>query len=406
MPLKLRFLYIFSFVSLVFFASVMDIYASEDKGFIRFIDNFYSTAKKRGISRKTYDRAFRGIRSPDDKTISHAEYQPEFRQQLWEYLATRVSRSAISKGREQARLWRTTLDDLEVRYGIPPTILLAIWSMETSYGEALKKTNFSIIHSLATLAYLDNRRSRFGKRQLLAALEMLEKGLVRFSDLQGSWAGAMGHTQFIPTSYLAYSRDGDGDGRSDIWRSVPDALASAANLLKTNGWRVGETWGYEVVVPASVRKLEGETMILEEWEGKGISRTRNRSFSGKSRKAVLHLPAGESGPSFLLLRNFYVLKTYNNADKYALAVGHLADRIAGRGAFAVALSSPAAELSEVDRVELQHELARHGYYDGEIDGKLGPLSRQAIAKAQKRLNLPSDGYASKKLLKTLKVRSP
>ena len=390
---------------IIFLSLCFGVANASDGGFLDFIDDFYLQAKARGITESTYKRAFKGIDTPDSEVIRKAGHQPEFRQELWQYLDSRIDEYAITEGRRHSIKWRKTLDSLERDYGVRREVLLAIWSMESSYGGALKHSTSSIIRSLATLAYLDKKRSKFARTQLLAALEILQSDVAGVSDLMGSWAGAMGHTQFIPTSYLAYSQDGDGDGDKDVWHSVPDALASAANLLKQNGWRAGQTWGYEVVVPESLYKREGETLTIQQWESSGIVRVKSRVFPDKSRNAILFFPSGTSGPAFLMLRNFYVIKSYNNADKYALAVGHLSDRLSGGGEFIRAIPRPFEKLNLLQRLELQRRLRRHGFYDGKIDGKIGPQTRDAITKAQKKLGLSPTGHASKNILKRLKSKS-
>jgi membrane-bound lytic murein transglycosylase B len=249
-------------------------------------------------------------------------------------------------------------------------VLLAIWSLETNYGDALKDDTVmrNVIRSLATLAYADSRRRKFARSQLIAALKILQRGDIDESHLTGSWAGAMGHTQFIPTSYQAYAVDMDGDGRRDIWNSVPDALASSANLLRRNGWQGGVKWGREV-------------------DASGDADMR---------------PDGRDGPAFALNRNFRVIKSYNNADRYALAVGLLADRIAGGPGLKRDWRRPFTPLSFAEKEELQRLLKAKGFYDGEIDGRTGPKSRDAIRAFQASAGLEENGYPSQEVLARLK----
>lgn len=378
--------------------------AHADAGFQKWVRGFYSVARKNGITRKTYNRAFNGVTAPDMEVIQLTRFQPEFKQQLWMYFDSRVNEDSIENGLAMERKWGNWLSRIERKYGVDRHILLAIWSMESSYGEALTKPKSlrNVIRSLSTLAYADRKRRRFARSQLIAALKMLQQGQVTPQNLTGSWAGAMGHTQFIPTSYRLYRQDIDGNGRADIWNSVPDALATAANLLKSNGWRTGQTWGYEVNVPRRAAKHAGKTKTVRQWANLGVRRVLGRKFTNGRLRAVLKFPAGRNGPAFLMLRNFYVLKKYNNADKYALAVGHLADRLAGSGEFANAVPRPHKKLNKDQRMELQRYLARLGLYDGEIDGKIGSGSRAAIRKVQDRLGMKPDGYESLKLLRRLK----
>ena len=217
----------------------------------------------------------------------------------------------------------------------------------------------------------------------------------------GSWAGAMGHTQFIPTSYLHYAVDMDGNGKRDIWNSVPDALATAANLLKRNGWQSGKTWGYEVTLPAG-RKFPSGSLTLAQWQALGVRRANGQPFPYPSDKATLKLPDGRGGPTFLATKNFFVIKRYNNADKYAFAVGLLADQIAGYGQLVQDWSRPFTKLSFEQRLELQKRLSQHGLYDGKFDGKIGGGSKAAIMAYQAKVGLTQDGYPSLEVLKWLR----
>lgn len=379
--------------------------ALADAGFQRWIGEFRGVAAKNGVSGRTYDAVFSGVRSPDPEVIRKANYQPEFKSKVWDYLDNRITDTAVENGQAMLVKYKPWLDRIERQYGVSRHILMAIWSMETSYGAALEREGalMSVARSLATLAYKDKRRRKFARSQLIAAMKIVQNGDVSARGLQGSWAGAMGHTQFIPTSYQTWAVDIDGDGKRNIWESVPDALASAANLLKKNGWRTGQTWGYEVRVPGNVLASDnGKTRTLAQWSARGVKRVAGRQFPQPGNKAVLKNLAGPNGPSFLMMRNFYVLKSYNNADKYALAVGHLADRIAGYKPFVVDWPRGYIPLDEEERKELQAHLLKLGYYDGEIDGKIGNGSRSAIKSFQARNGIEQDGYASKRLLARLR----
>ncbi len=377
--------------------------ASADAGFQKWVRDFRGTAASSGISGATYDRAFRGVTAPDPEVLEKARYQPEFVAPVWDYFDNRINEHTISVGRQMARQWKPWLDRIESAYGVDRHILLAIWSMESNYGEILKndKVMRSVVRSLATLAYADKRRSKFGREQLIAAMKILQSGDIDESHLTGSWAGAMGHTQFIPTSYLAYAVDADGNGKRDIWNSVPDALATAANLLRKNGWQSGQSWGYEVTLPAG-RKFPGGSMSLSKWESIGVTRARGKPYPVPGMNAELKVLDGREGPAFLMTKNFFVLKRYNNADKYALAVGLLADEIAGYGGLVRDWNRPFTRLSFAETQELQKHLSAHGYYDGKIDGKIGSGSRAAIQAIQGRLGMATDGHPSKELLTRLR----
>lgn len=377
--------------------------ALADPGFDRWVASFRTTALDSGISGATYDRAFRNVREPDPEVIEKAHAQPEFTSPMWDYFDNRVQEQSIGTGKEMASRWRSWLDRIEARFGVDRYILLAIWSMETNYGETLKndKAMRNVVRSLATLAYADPPRAKFARTQLIAALKILQHHDIDPDHFMGSWAGAMGYTQFIPTSYQSYAVDMDGDGRRDIWNSVPDALATAANLLHRNGWQLGKTWGYEVVLPED-RKFPSGALSLDKWASLGLKRANGKDFPRGSDKAILKAPDGRSGPAFLMLKNFYVIKRYNNADKYALAVGLLADEIAGYGGLVRDWNRPFVKLTFEEREELQQRLSSYGYYDGKIDGRIGAASRAAITAYQARAGLTQDGHPSKEVLTSLR----
>lgn len=379
--------------------------AFADAGFRQWIAEFRTTATGHGVSGRIYDRAFKGISDPDPIVLEKARYQPEFTAPAWDYFDNRVHDQSIATGREMARKWKPWLDRIEQRFGVDRHILLAIWSMESNYGEILKRDDVmrSVVRSLATLGYADKRRAKFARTQLIAALKILQSGDIDESHLSGSWAGAMGHTQFIPTSYQAYAVDADGNGKRDIWNSVPDALATAANLLHKNGWHSGKTWGYEVKLPAG-RKFPNGSMSLAKWQTLGVTRANGKAFKNGSESATLKVPDGRSGPAFLMINNFSVIKRYNNADKYAIAVGLLADEIAGYGGLVQDWSRPFTKLTFEERQELQQRLSSHGYYDGKFDGKIGEGSRAAILAYQAKAGLTQDGHPSMEVLKWLRKK--
>jgi membrane-bound lytic murein transglycosylase B len=380
--------------------------AQSQAGFDRWVANFWPSAQAAGISRSTYERGFSGVRL-DPEVLEKARDQPEFVRPLWDYIDSAVSQKRIENGKAKLRQYRPLLDALERTYGVDRHILVAIWGMESSYGEVLNNPKIvkSVVQSLATLAYADRRRARFGRQQLLAALKILQRGDISPSGLTGSWAGAMGHTQFIPTTYNAYAVDFDGDKRRNIWTSPADALASAAHYLKKSGWVGGKTWGYEVVMPRrfDYRLADGDkTLTLAQWQKLDIRRAGGKNFPRPNDRAELLLPSGAKGPAFLLLRNHFVIKRYNNATSYALAIGHLADRLRGGGAFAQAWPRSERPLSKTELRELQAQLARVGHYKGRIDGKIGPMSRAAIRAFQVHAGLAADGYAGAMLLNRLR----
>ena len=379
--------------------------AAADAKFQSWIADFRSTALSSGVSASTFNRAFAGVTEIDPEVLEKARFQPEFTAPVWDYLDNRVNEQSIATGREMAHKYSRWLGAIEKSFGVDRNILLAIWSMETNFGEIMKRDDVmrDAVRSLATLAYADPRRAKFARTQLIAAMKILQKGEIDRSHLTGSWAGALGHTQFIPTSYLAYAVDMDGNGKRDIWSSVPDALATAANLLAKNGWQTGRTWGYEVVLPAG-RKFPSGSRTISEWQKLGVVRANGKAFPGGGEKATLKVPDGRGGPAFLMTRNFFVLKAYNNADKYALGVGLLADQIGGSTGLRQDWNRPFTPITMKERQELQNHLRELGYYDGKVDGKIGDGSRNAIQAFQKQMGLDPDGHPSKEVLTVIRKK--
>ena len=369
--------------------------------FSGWVRSFRAVALDSGISGATYDRAFANVTEPDPVVLEKARFQPEFKDSNWNYFDNRVNDGSILEGRENATKYASTLDAVEKRFGVSSEILLAIWSMETNYGRIMENMEVMrpVVRSLATLAYADKKRAKYARSQLIAALKILQSGDITMDHLMGSWAGAMGHTQFIPTSFLAYRADMDGNGHADIWASIPDALATAANLLKKNGWVSGQTWGYEVSLPQG--KLPNGKMSLGKWSALGVTRANGKAFPRAGDMAELKVPDGRGGPAFLVLKNFGVIKRYNNADKYALAVGLLADGIGG-SQLVGDWNRPFTKLSFEQKIELQKRLANKGVYDGEFDGKIGSGTRKAIIAWQAAAGLEQDGHPSLEVLNTLR----
>ncbi len=380
--------------------------ARAEPDFDRWVRDFWPAASAEGISRGTFEAAFAGV-TPDPEVLEKAKFQPEFVRPMWDYIASAASEKRVASGRAMLAQHAALLDRIEARYGVDRHILVAIWGMESSYGEVLADPRIvkGVVRSLATLAWGDPRRAKFGRQQLIAALQIVERGDISISGLTGSWAGAMGHTQFIPTTYQAYAVDFDGDGRRDMWSTPVDALASAGNYLDKSGWVSGHSWGYEVVLPQGFdyRMIDTEmTQTLAEWDRLGVRRARGEGYPRPDDKAVLLAPAGAGGPAFLLLRNHFVIKRYNNATAYAVGVGYLADRLRGGEPFAQAWPASDRPLSKDEMVELQGHLARVGLYEGAIDGKIGPRSRAAIRAFQSGRGMVADGFAGVRLLETIR----
>ncbi|WP_137153258.1 lytic murein transglycosylase [Devosia sp. FKR38] len=365
-----------------------------------FVRRLWPLAEARGVSRSAFESAFASY-SYQPKVMALTGKQPEFSQTVQQYIDKRVTEGQARKGQAMRQEWKQTLGGAQQRWGVQPEIVLAIWGMETNYGGFMGGEN--TVHALATLTE-GGYRANYFQDELLTALRIITDGHVSADNMVGSWAGAMGHTQFMPTSFMRYAVDYNGDGRKDIWNSVQDALGSTANYLHSFGWRSGETWGYEVRLPngfdfARARQLEKAP--LSQWQAMGVQRVSGRAFPRASDVGRLYMPAGASGPTFLLLPNFDVIKRYNNSDSYALAVGHLADRIIGGGNFATAWPAGDFALNKAQRAELQTLLARAGYDVGTPDGVVGPKTRAAVLAWQKHMGLPADGYVSGRLLQAL-----
>lgn len=366
-----------------------------------FVRGLWPLAESRGVNRSAFESAFAGYNySP--KLMEHTKSQPEFTRTVKDYLDRRVTDGQASKGRAMRAEWNQTLTGAQQRWGVQPEYVLAIWGMETNYGGFMGGEH--TIHALATLTE-GGYRADFFREELLTALRIISDGHVSAGNMTGSWAGAMGHTQFMPSSFMRFAVDYNGDGRKDIWNSVQDALGSTANYLHQHSWRPGETWGYEVRLPngfnfAAARQLEKAP--LSQWQALGIQRVSGKAFPRPSDMARLYMPAGASGPTFLLLHNFDVIKRYNNSDSYALAVGHLADRIIGGGNFATPWPAGDYALSKAQRAEVQALLGRAGYDAGSPDGVIGPRTRAAVIAYQQAAGLPADGHISGRLLDRLK----
>ena len=395
-----------SFPAIIYIAIIMAGLApaaAAAASFSQWVADFRQTARQNGISDPVFNRAFKGVDAPDPQVLEKAAYQPEFVDPAWNYFDNRINAAIIALGRKNAAKWAGWLAKIEKRFGVDRNILLAIWSMETGYGEIMKRDDVmrDAFRSLATLAYADPKRARYARAQLLAALKILQNGDIDRAHLRGSWAGALGHTQFIPSSYLAYAVDIDGDGKRDIWNSVPDALASAANLLAKNGWKPRLHWGYEVILPRGEHSFPADRRSFRQWRHRGFDFVKGQRWPLDT-EAELKLPDGSTGPAFLVTRNFFVLKRYNNSDRYALAVGLLADAIGGHPPLKQDWQRPFAPTSSAEKAEIQQRLKNLGLYDGNIDGKIGSGTRNAIAAFQRQNAVEPTGYPSMEVLQLLR----
>ena len=363
----------------------------------------WPAAERRGISRAVFERQVAEL-APELRIMDLLDSQPEFTKSIWDYLDLLVSDERIADGREILQRHRATFDAAEKAYGVDRHFVAAIWGVESDYGREIGER--PVIRSTATLACI-GRRQDFFREEFLSALEILARGDVRPDHLKGSWAGAFGPTQFMPTSFKRYAVDFDGDGRRDVVDSVPDLIASTANNLKKDGWVSGQTWGYEVTVSNGFNFLladRSRVMSMREWQAAGIRRAGNKAFPRADDRAFLLLPAGAQGPGFLMLQNFRVIMKYNPADAYALAIGHLADRLHGGAPFVQAWPRHERVLTRAERYELQQLLASHGYDVGEPDGVLGGRTRDALRAFQSAQGDVPDGFASATILERLRGR--
>jgi membrane-bound lytic murein transglycosylase B len=365
------------------------------------IAGLWPDAARRGITRANFERLTTGLR-PDLSIMDKLDAQPEFTKAPWDYLDLLVSDDRIARGRELLAQYAPTFAAVERAYGVDRYIVAAIWGVESNYGTL--GGDRPVLRSTATLACVGRRRDYF-REEFLSTLEILQRGDIAPDRLIGSWAGAFGPTQFMPTSFKRYAVDFDGDGRRDVVDSIPDVIASTANNLKIDGWVAGQTWGYEVVLPQNFDYLladRSRAMTVRQWENLGVRRAGGGAFPRLDDRADLLLPAGARGPAFLMLQNFHVIMKYNPAEAYALATGYLADRLRGGGPLVQAWPRDERVLTVNERYEMQQLLARRGFAIGDPDGLLGPRTRLAIRNFQGSVGQTPDGFASSEVLDRLR----
>ncbi len=374
-------------------------------GFPQWVKAYQDTAVRQGISRATLKRAFRGV-TYNPRVIELDNFQPEFVRPIGSYVQARTKPATVARGRQLLRQHAREFAKVQAKYGVDPAYVVAIWRLESAFGANFG--SFDVIRSLATLAYA-GRRKGFWSGELTAALKILQRGEIPRRQLVGSWAGAMGHTQFIPSTYLARAVDGDGDGKRDLWRSLPDVFASTANYLARAGWKPGLPFGYEIILPKKFpyELADGKkTLKTKTWAAKyGVRPARGRALRHPEKDAAIVLPSGYKGPAFLVFQNYKSILRYNNATAYALAVGILAERL--KGVPPVIRPWPVKDrlLRRAEKEELQRRLAGLGYNPGPVDGKVGPTTRTAIRMFQKARRYPADGYANFVLLKRVRAAS-
>jgi membrane-bound lytic murein transglycosylase B len=375
--------------------------AQTEEEFQRWVSEFKPRAMQEGISSQTYDMAFNNVRL-NHRVLELDRRQPEFTRTFWQYFESTVTEWRIQRGIELYEQHRALLDEVTLKYGVPGRFLIAFWGMETNFGGYTG--NIPIIEALATLAF-DPRRSDFFSKQLIYALRILEEGHIPLEQMKGSWAGAMGQTQFMPYNYVHYTVDADGTGKKDMWNSLEDVFHSSGNFLENLGWKREENWGREVTLPErfDFALADGTTQRpLSEWRKMGIELADGRQIPDIDMLAALLMPSDYRGPVFLVYHNFFVIKRWNNSNNYALAVGHLADRIIGREPLTVTKPDDDEALTRKQIMELQEHLNFHGFDVGKVDGMVGNRTRQAIRQFQIKHQIPADGFPSLRLLNRLK----
>ena len=356
-------------------------------------------AAGKGVGTQTFDAATAGL-EPDQSVLEAMDNQPEFKTPIWDYLATLVDDQRIADGRALLDQWASVLTQAEQQFGVDRYTIVAVWGVESDFGRILGRR--SMVQSLATVSCFGRRQAYF-RAEFMATLRILQNGDIRPADLLGSWSGAFGQTQFMPTTFERSAVDFDGDGRRDIVASVPDALGSTANFLKRAGWASGELWGYEVRLPANYRGPSGRgaRQSVTAWSRLGIRPVSDGNLTG-SGAARLLLPAGTEGPAFLVFKNFDAIYSYNAADSYALAIAHLSDRLRGGGPLRMAWPTDDPGISRAERRELQELLIARGFDIGAADGAIGPRTRKAIEAFQASAGLAADGRAGAKVLRALR----
>ncbi|MGJ8597202.1 lytic murein transglycosylase [Sulfitobacter sp.] len=377
--------------------------ARDETGLQEWIAAFRPKALAVGVSAGTFDSAMSEVTFAPE-VVKRDRNQSEFTKTIWDYLETAVSDLRISNGKAALKRQQAALNAIEAKYGVPAEIVTAIWGLESAYGTF--RGSDPVLNSMASLAY-DARRAEFFEQQVIAALTILQSGDTDRGKLKGSWAGAMGHTQFMPGSFIDHAVDWDGDGKRNIWGDDPrDALASAAAYLKANGWVTGQPWGVEVRIPDGFDYLLANRDVIktpQEWADLGLQDTEGKAVPDHGAASIL-LPAGAGGAAFMVFNNFEVIETYNTADAYVIAVGHLADRISGAGPLKGHWPLQDRALSFDERIELQTELTAQGFDTQKIDAKIGPLTVNAVRGWQVSQGEVPDGYASPRLLERLRLR--
>jgi lytic murein transglycosylase len=372
--------------------------AQNQQAFETFVKTLWPDAQAKGVTRATFDLAMRGV-IPDQRVITATQRQPEYGKPVGDYINGIVSQGRIARGQAKEKEWAKTFDTVEQKFQVERWILLALWGMETDYGAA--KDKWDIFRSLSTLAYVKYRHPYF-RNELFVAMRIMQDGHFAREAMVSSWAGAMGQSQFMPSNVVDYAVDFSGDGRADLWTNVPDVLASTANYLRKWDWKADTPWGFEVTLPRGFDYMKSRATFAE-WHAVGLRRADGRAFP-RTGSGILFFPSGAKGPGFIVTENFDVLKEYNNSDAYAIAVGHLADRMHGGPPIKSAWPADDRPLSRDARIALQKKLAAMGYKVNDFEGHVDFDLRDNIRAEQKKFGMVPDGNPTSALLEKLGVK--
>lgn len=377
--------------------------AADEVAFKSCVADLRGEAIRQGVREEVFDAQIADL-APDMAVLGFLDAQPEFVTPIWDYLAALVDEERVTDGAAMLSEWKTVLERVEAEYGVDRATVVAVWGVESNYGR-----NFGsrpLLSSLSTLSCF-GRRQAFFRGEFITTLKIVQEGHVAPERLTGSWAGAFGHTQFMPSTFMRLAVDFDGDGRRDLVDSVPDALASTANFLKRAGWRSDLPWGFEVGLPPGMKVSDAgrkNKRAVSEWVARGVKRLDGRPMPAAGTQAALLLPGGEAGPAFLITRNFDALYSYNAAESYGLAIAHLSDRLRGGQPFVTPWPTEDPGLSRAERRELQSLLISRGHDIGEVDGMIGARTRDALKLEQTRLGLEPSGRAGQRALQALRAR--
>lgn len=390
-------------VSATFVFASSNAIAQSASSFSSCLQSLQAEANRAGVSTAIYSKLTSNL-DPDLSILEKLNYQPEFRQPIWDYMASLVDEQRVTEGQAKLLQHADTLQRVEQIYGVDPATVVAVWGVESNFGQNFG--SYPIIQALGTLSCY-GRREAFFRKEFFAALKIVQSGDISAEEFKGSWAGAFGHTQFMPTTFERLAVDFDGDGRRDLMNNTADALGSTANYLKRNGWRTGQIWGFEVKLPQGFN-VSGEgrrtKRSLLTWQQRGLTGVLGQplsDFAPSSEVAGLLTPAGAQGPAFLVFKNFDVIYSYNAAESYALAIAHLSDRLREGPGFFTPWPTDDLGLSREQRVTLQNILLARGHDIGEADGIIGTKSREAIKLEEARFNMPVSGRAGQKILRHL-----